>query len=73
MEGNPFTWPVTKSEISDCLGPFSGNLRFKLLGGEVENYVHQIMPGVGKYVPAWILKPWARRFGWSLVTSGSRT
>ena len=29
-------------------------------------------PGLGSVMPAWMKKPWARRFGWSLWASGHR-
>ena len=69
-EGNPHTWPVTKSELRKMLGPHSSDLRIKTLGTDLDTVFHSLLPGLGLVVPSWAKKPWARRFGWSLWACG---
>jgi SAM-dependent methyltransferase len=69
-EGNPHTWPMTKHELRAILGPRSPDLAIRVLGTDVDGVLDQAMPGLGRAVPAWLKKPWARRFGWSLWAHG---
>jgi len=71
-EGNPHTWPVTRSELRRVLGLYSSDLRFRVLGSEIDHILNMMLPGLGRIMPQWALKPWARRFGWSLWFSGTR-
>ena len=71
-EGNPHTWPVTRSEVRQMLGPYSSGLRFRVLGMELDHMLNMMLPGVGRAFPRWALKPWARRIGWSLWSEGNR-
>jgi len=71
-EGNPHTWPVTKNELREMLGHFSRDLKFRVLGTDLDTAMHALLPGLGLVLPAWAKKPWARRFGWSLWASGHR-
>ena len=70
-EGNPHTWPVTKSELRALLGPYASSLEFRVLGTELDDVLSFMLPGLGR-LPVWMIKPWARRFGWSLWTHGVR-
>jgi SAM-dependent methyltransferase len=70
-EGNPHTWPVTKAEVSAFLRPYTSLLQFRVLGTEVEDVLGFMLPGLGR-LPAWLIKPWARRWGWSLWSYGTR-
>lgn len=71
-EGNPHTWPVTKREMRAMLGTHSRDLRFKVLGTDLDTVFHALLPGLGLFLPAWAKKPWARRFGWSLWSYGHK-
>jgi SAM-dependent methyltransferase len=71
-EGNPHTWPVTRAELRAMLGPCSSDLAFRVLGTEVDEVLDFMLPGFGRFMPRWALKPWARRLGWSLWSSGTR-
>jgi SAM-dependent methyltransferase len=71
-EGNPHTWPVTRPELRRLLGPFSDRLDFRVLGTEVDELFDSMLPGFGRLLPRWAIKPWARRLGWSLWTDGTR-
>jgi SAM-dependent methyltransferase len=71
-EGNPHTWPVTKGELREMLGPWSRDLGFRVLGTDLDTAFHALLPGLGLFLPAWAKKPWARRFGWSLWAHGRK-
>jgi SAM-dependent methyltransferase len=70
-EGNPHTWPVTKAEVWAFLNPYTSGLRFRVLGTEVPDVLGFMLPGLGR-LPGWLIKPWARRLGWSLWSYGVR-
>jgi SAM-dependent methyltransferase len=72
QEGNPHTWPVTKGEMREMLGPYSSALRIRVLGTDVVPIMSMVMPGVIKLMPRAVVKAWARRWGWSLWISGVR-
>lgn len=71
-EGNPYTWPVTKSEMRALLGPHCRDLRFKVFGTDLDGIFPYVVPGLGLVLPRWMKKPWARRFGWSLWSHGHK-
>jgi len=71
-EGNPHTWPVTRSELRRVLGLYCSDIRFRVLGSEINHILDMMLPGLGRFMPQWALKPWARRFGWSLWSFGTR-
>jgi len=71
-EGNPHTWPVTKSELRKMLGAHSGDLHIKTLGTDLDTVFHSLLPGLGLVLPGWAKKPWARHFGWSLWAHGHK-
>jgi ubiquinone/menaquinone biosynthesis C-methylase UbiE len=73
-EGNPHTWPVTKSEMRELFLRYSAELQIKVLGIELDNLLSQILPipGLARLIPAYTKKPWARRWGWSLWICGSK-
>jgi len=72
-EGNPHTWPVTRAELRGMLGPYTVNLGFRVLGEEVNHILNMMLPGLERVLPAWAVKPWAARLGWSLWSFGVRT
>ncbi len=72
-EGNPHTWPVTKSEARALFGPYSAKLRLRVLGTDVDGVLPFVVPGFGAMLPRWARKPWARRFGWSLWIYGRKS
>jgi ubiquinone/menaquinone biosynthesis C-methylase UbiE len=71
-EGNPHTWPVTEQEIRDILSPYADPMKFWIHGSDVSTHLAHIVPVLGSRLPAWAVKPWARRYGWSLCFSGVR-
>ena len=71
-EGNPHTWPITKSESRALFGSYSRDLGLKVLGTDLDGIFPYVVPGLGHVLPAWIKKPWARRFGWSLWSHGHK-
>ena len=71
-EGNPHTWPETKTSLRAMLGPFSRDLDIRVLGTDLDTIFHALLPGLGQILPAWAKKPWARRFGWSLWAFGHK-
>jgi ubiquinone/menaquinone biosynthesis C-methylase UbiE len=71
-EGNPHTWPVTKSEMRNLLKQYSPDLNIKVLGTDLDFAFRYLLPGLGLALPAWVKKPWARRFGWSLWMEGHK-
>ncbi len=78
MEGNPHTWPVTRAEMHRLFSRYSSDLSIRTegldLGGAGEDGVlTEIMPGVAKRFPAWLVKPLARRWGWLLWMSGAKS
>lgn len=70
-EGNPHTWPVTRAEALALFSKFSANVGTRILGTEMNSYFF-LFPGLYRVIPKFMLKPWARRFGWSLWISGSK-
>jgi ubiquinone/menaquinone biosynthesis C-methylase UbiE len=73
QEGNPHTWPVTKNEIQHLLAPFCRNVSVRLLGTDLDYSFKFLLPILGAWLPRWAKKPWARRFGWSLWATGSKS
>lgn len=71
-EGNPHTWPVTESEIRQMLTRCARRLVVRRLGTELDSWFRYLIPGLGMWLPRWVKKPWARRFGWSLWVTGQR-
>jgi SAM-dependent methyltransferase len=71
-EGNPHTWPITKSEARALFGKFSRDTKIDVLGTDLDSIFPYVIPGLGEFLPAWFKKPWARRFGWSLWMHGHR-
>lgn len=72
-EGNPYTWPITKEEGVSFISPFSEDVKIRTLGTDLDSTFRLILPGVGKYIPKFLKKPWARRFGWSLWFYGHKS
>ncbi|MGN7614057.1 class I SAM-dependent methyltransferase [Magnetococcales bacterium HHB-1] len=72
-EGNPHTWPVTRKEMQNLFGPFSRDLEIKISGTDINPIIYWMWPGFGQFIPIWARKPWARRFGWSVIMRGHRT
>jgi SAM-dependent methyltransferase len=72
QEGNPHTWPVTKSELRSVLEAADATVNIRVLGTDLDSVLPLMLPGLGSIVPRVIKKPWARRFGWSLWAHGHR-
>lgn len=71
-EGNPYTWPITKREGFDLLSPYSDNASCKILGTDIDTILRLMMPVCGRFVPRYLRKALARRWGWSLWFSGQK-
>lgn len=71
-EGNPHTWPITKAEARALFGLYSRDLKFNMLGTDLDSTFPFLVPCIGKFLPGWFKKPWARRFGWSLWSHGHK-
>jgi ubiquinone/menaquinone biosynthesis C-methylase UbiE len=69
-EGNPHTWPVTRAEVLTMLEPLTSDVDARVLGTDLDGVLASVLPGLDRAVPAWVKKPWARRFGWSLWFHG---
>ena len=72
QEGNPHTWPVTRDEMQALFGRYSTDLDIRTLGTDLENIAALMLPGLGLKLPTWAIKPWARRWGWSLWMHGTK-
>jgi len=72
QEGNPHMLLVTEAEVRRLLAPFADSVRVQHLGPEMRALARHILPGIGGAIPLWMIKPWARRYGWSLWISGRR-
>jgi len=71
-EGNPHTWPVTKSELGAPLAAAGASVDISVLGTDLDSVLRLMLPGLGDVLPAGLKKPWARRLGWSLWAHGHR-
>jgi SAM-dependent methyltransferase len=70
-EGNPHTWPVTDTEMTQLFGRFTRKVDVVTFGDkEVRNTLKLLMPFVWRVVPDVVVRAWARRFGWSLWIHG---
>jgi ubiquinone/menaquinone biosynthesis C-methylase UbiE len=71
-EGNPYTWPVTQKEGLNLLKPFSNDARVQILGTDLDCVLRLMMLGINSFMPKFILKALARRWGWSLWFYGTK-
>ncbi|MBV9925932.1 MAG: class I SAM-dependent methyltransferase [Acidobacteria bacterium] len=71
-EGNPHTWPITREEAFDLFNPYSRDVSVRILGTELDSIFRQMLPFVGRLVPRFVRKSWARRYGWSLWITGTK-
>jgi ubiquinone/menaquinone biosynthesis C-methylase UbiE len=71
-EGNPHTWPVTEAEVRQMLIPYVKGFVVRRFGTELDSWFRYLLPGMGMVLPRWMMKPWARRLGWSLWATGQR-
>lgn len=71
-EGNPHTWPVTDEEVREMLKPYCSDVKVRILGTDLDNCFRSLLPGLGLILPGWLIKPWARRWGWSLWFEGHK-
>jgi len=72
-EGNPHTWPGAAAEVKKILTPHADHVRIKRFGVDLDMVFRDLLPLVGRRLPTFSVKPWARRFGWSLWAEGSKT
>lgn len=68
QEGNPHTWPVTKQEMEALLQPHSSTLNISAMG-PVE---YAFPPKIASYLPARLIRAWAKRWAWSLYMKGAK-
>lgn len=71
-EGNPYTWPITRREARKLFEQFTTKVDIDVLGTDLDYVFVYLVPGLGHCLPAWLKKPWARRFGWSLWIHGRK-
>jgi ubiquinone/menaquinone biosynthesis C-methylase UbiE len=71
-EGNPYTWPVTRSELEAIFKRYSNDLRCSVLDTGSAGLFLWLWPGLGLLLPRFGTKVWARRFGWFLWITGHR-
>ncbi len=71
-EGNPYTWPVTRSELEAIFKRYSNDLRCSVLDTGSAGLFLWLWPGLGLLWPRFGTKVWARRFGWFLWITGHR-
>jgi SAM-dependent methyltransferase len=69
QEGNPYTWPVTRREIRDMLGPQTTGIQMKTLG----RIDFAFPPKIGSYLPKVLTNAWSRRWAWTLWATGTKT
>jgi SAM-dependent methyltransferase len=65
-EGNPHTWPVTKKEVRNQLFTDFNQIKIHLLGTEIEDILNKWFPGLGSWMPDFMMNACIRRWGWSL-------
>ncbi len=65
-EGNPFTYPVTCAELTKLIMPQYNNLKIKVLGTELDVVFQYLCLPYGKFIPGFLKKSYARRYGWSI-------
>jgi len=71
-EGNPHTWPITPREFEEMLHPYSSQFSLKILGTDIDGIFKLWLPALGLFIPAFLKKPWARRWGWSIWAHGKK-
>lgn len=71
-EGNPHTWPVTKMEGISLLTPFSADATAHILGTDLDCVLKLMLPGISSFIPKFLVKALARRWGWSLWFHGTK-
>ena len=64
-EGNPHTWPVTKSEVRDLFAVF-GDAQIRVLGTDVLEILNVMQPDLARRLGRRRREALARRLGWSL-------
>jgi ubiquinone/menaquinone biosynthesis C-methylase UbiE len=68
QEGNPHTWPVTRREVLTMFSAYSNDVTVQPMGGAE----YAFPPKIADYLPAFLKRTWARRWGWSLWISGTK-
>lgn len=64
-EGNPYTWPVTKSEVRDLFAVFDG-VQIRVLGTDVPEILNVMQPDLARRLGRRRREALAGRLGWSL-------
>ena len=67
-EGNPHTWPVTRAEMLRLVRTHGSDATSQAFGSAE----YAFPPKVEGWLPAVLKNSWARRWGWSLWTSGTK-
>ena len=71
-EGNPHTWPVTKTEAREVLFRDFQNVTIDIFGTDLPFVLNLLRPGLGERLPRALLEACARRWGWSLWITGDK-
>lgn len=73
-EGNPHTWPVTAGEMRQLFSRYASQVNVVTFGDkELRNTLKLLMPGLWRVVPDVVIRAWARRLGWGLWISGTKS
>lgn len=70
-EGNPHTWPVTKAEVREVLCDRFDNVTVRVLDTDVD--FSFLIPGVGRYLPRFVRRSYAQKWGWRLWITGVKS
>jgi hypothetical protein len=70
--GNPYTWPITTRESKQYLSKDFHTIQIKKLGTDLQYLFRHLIPVIGAKLPNYFLKPWGRRFGWSLWITATK-
>jgi ubiquinone/menaquinone biosynthesis C-methylase UbiE len=72
-EGNPHTWPVTKTEVYRDLFPQFADTQVHVLGTDVPWMLDHWLPRLGtRWTPKSWIRALARRYGWSLWITAAK-
>ncbi|MBI9047056.1 MAG: class I SAM-dependent methyltransferase [Anaerolineaceae bacterium] len=71
-EGNPHTWPMTRSEIRLLLNKFD-EVTTQVFGTDIKDILNQWLPSFGNNLPEKMLNALAKRIGWSVWSEAKKT
>ena len=70
-EGNPYTFPVTKSELIQKVSQFN-NIKVRIFGTDIDWMFSYLCFPYSAYLPLLIKKSFAMRFGWSIEVEAEK-